>query len=219
MRSHFKTIASLAVVLASLTSLAAAQKEHRFGIHGGVTFAKVSSKSAEVEGATNRTGFLAGVFAELQLSSNFAISPEVNYIVKGTKLAQTGVTGNVKLPYVQVPLLFKVLVPVKGSGKTTIRPQFYAGPAIGFKAGCNLSATSGGTTLNEKCSDTDVDLKSTDFSVIVGAGLGVGPVFFGARYDLGLTNINHDPSASADDAAKTRALSFMVGVSFPLHKK
>lgn len=221
MKPHFRTIASLAVVLASMTSLAAAQKEHRFGIHGGVTFAKVAGKGVESSGldVKNRTGFLAGIFAELQLSSNFAISPEVNYIVKGAKLSDQSDGINVKLSYIQVPLLFKVLVPVKGSGKTQIRPQFYAGPAIGFKSGCTITFTGTIAAPAENCPDADTDLKSTDFSVIVGAGLGIGPVMFGARYDLGLSNIDDTSGGTADDAIKTRALSFMVGVSFPLHKK
>ncbi len=221
MKPHFRTIASLAVVLASMTSLAAAQNEHRIGFQGGITLAKLSGKGAADLNPTNRAGFLAGVFAELQLSPNFAISPEVNYVVKGTKISDGSADGNIKISYLQVPLLFKVLVPVKSSGKTQIRPQFYAGPAIGFKSGCDFKISDGTTSLSGKCSDPGLDatLKSTDFSVIVGAGLGVGPVFFGARYDLGLIDINNDAAATADDAAKNRALSFMVGVSFPLHKK
>jgi hypothetical protein len=220
MKPHLKTIASLAVVLASMTSVAVAQKEHRFGFQGGAVFAKVGGKGTEGQNIKNRTGFMAGVFAELQLSPNFAISPELNYIVKGAKQSESGVSANIKVPYFQVPLLFKVLVPVKSTGKTEIRPQFYAGPAIGFKSGCDIKITAAGTTIpTPSCSDADIDLKSTDFSVIVGAGLGVGPVFFGARYDLGLSNINDSSGSTADDATKTRTLSFLVGASFPIHKK
>jgi hypothetical protein len=224
MKPHLKTIASLAVALASLTSLAAAQKDHRFGIQGGVVFAKLGgagTKDPEVGTLSNRTGFLAGIFAELQLSSNFAISPEANYVVKGVKLAQSGGTGNIKISYVQVPLLFKVLVPVKSTGKTEIRPQFYAGPAIGFRAGCDFTASFGTQTESNDCSKPDPDLavKSTDISIIVGAGLGVGPVFFGARYDLGLTDIQTATGHTSEHALKNRALSLLVGVSFPMHKQ
>jgi hypothetical protein len=221
MKPHLKTIASLAVLLASVTSVAVAQKEHRFGFQGGVVFAKVGGKGTEGENVKNRTGFMAGVFAELQLSPNFALSPELNYIVKGAKQSAGGGTVSIKVPYVQVPLLFKVLVPVKSTGKTQIRPQFYAGPAIGFKAGCDFKISNGSTNLSGSCSDPDLDLKvkSTDFSIILGAGLGVGPVFFGARYDLGLSNINNASGTTADEALKNRALSLLVGVSFPMHKK
>ena len=115
-----------------------------------------------------------------------------------------------------------------------IRPSLYVGPALGF----NLSGkfkleegTEGGfaTDLGE----IDIaNLKSTEFSGVIGGELGIAmgntTLLLDVRYTRGLTkayeevttvNTNEFPIVNVDgtaDDSKNRSFSLTLGVSFPI---
>ncbi|HEV8195556.1 MAG TPA: porin family protein [Gemmatimonadales bacterium] len=211
-RIVISTLALCPMVSAVGLAQGAGTKVH-FGVLAGATFAKLGGKDTEGENIKNRTGFAGGGFVGLGVSKNFEIEPEVLFVQKGAKASETGFTENLKVSYVEVPVLLKLRFPGKSGG--TVVPHIYAGPYLGFKAGCHLSGTEGSTSFSGNCADEDFNIKSTDFGATFGGGVDVGRAIIDVRYDLGFSKISDDVSSND---IKTRTLYLLVGWTFrPAH--
>ena len=120
--------------------------------------------------------------------------------------------ATLKLDYIEVPLFLKLVIPVEGSD---VRPAIFAGPAIGF----NMSAKAKGET-GEGSVEVDIKdyVKSTDFSLIFGGGVGfmVGTNELGAdvRYSLGLSSWD---DSGEDFDVKNNVISINAYFGFSLH--
>ena len=217
MRSQRILVSSLVLSLA-IGSGALAQhgpvKAH-FGVLGGAAFDKPGGPdAAEINGTY--TGFGVGGFVGIQVTPGFAIEPEVLYIQKGAKetsSSSTGtITGKIKVPYVEFPVLAKLRIPAKGG--SIVSPHLYAGPALAFKAGCHAKFQQGSTSLSDSCdaSSLDIKIKGTDFSLAFGGGVDVGRAIIDVRYDLGLSKLGNDPSGGND--VKNRTFYLLAGWTF-----
>ncbi|MEO8448666.1 MAG: porin family protein [Gemmatimonadota bacterium] len=184
-------------------------KASTFGIMAGVNFAKLGG--SDVDGAKTRTGFLAGVFARFGVSKTFAVEPEVLFSQQGAKSFDSNVTGTLKLDYVKVPLLFNLLIPAGGAGKAAAR--LFVGPQLGVKASCKATVSSGSTSASVGCKDLGLEIKSTDFSAVIGGGLDFNRLTLGIRYDLGLSSID---GSTPSGSVKNRVLALTVGYGFRL---
>ena len=203
-----RTIVSALVLSVAASSAALAQKsEVHFGVLAGGVFAKVGGSDAP-DNIKTRVGIAAGGFVTIGVSKNVAIEPEALFVQKGAKQEESGVELNVKVSYVEVPVLLKLRFP--GSG--TVVPHVYAGPYVAFKAGCHFSASQGSTSASGSCEEQPLDtkLKSTDFGATFGGGVDVGRAIIDVRYDLGFTKIG-DPS---EPDIKNRAFYLLVGWTF-----
>ena len=162
--------------------------QSRFGIVAGVTSSKVTiSGSGASVSFDPRTGFAAGLSMAHPKGRDLEFVPELLYVQKGTKLASDEGAVGLKISYVQLPLLFRAKF-----GSSSVRPYVTAGPAVGVKASCKLSLSSGGTSISDDCDAADLGgtgFKSVDFGVIVGAGIAAKRLSLSVRYDLGLANI------------------------------
>jgi len=145
-----------------------------------------------------RTGFAVGGFAEFEFGSNFAIEPQLLYIQKGAKYSGSVDIGDgslvdasagINLDYIQLPVLFKAELR-KPDSKLT--PSVFLGPAIGFNVSCKITAEADGQDASDDCPDDTI--KSTDFSLVFGAGLEYGNFSLQGRYDMGMSSV-----ADADD--------------------
>lgn len=199
-----------AVLVMAMQATPAAAQQVMLQPQVGVNFSTISDLGLDAgEESKNRVGFVAGVGVLFGLSERLGISTGGYYSQQGVKVSSTGGDVTVKLDYIQVPLLLSLGFPTNGS----VRPNIFAGPMIGFKASCKFSDD--GTSAN--CDDIDVPVKSTDFSLIFGAGIGIqagtGRFVINGWYDLGLTKI--DDSATPSDS-KNRFFGFGVGYAFPL---
>jgi len=87
---------------------------------------------------------------------------------------------------------------------------------VGFKTTCKVKAESGGVSAQETCDDLGLDIKGTDFSVVFGGGVDIGPLAVQGRYDLGLIKIQ-DVSPEVD--VKTSAWIFSAGFRVPVGRK
>lgn len=211
MTLHRAVVSFLALAVAA--GGAQAQTSISVGILGGAAISKISTSNPDNSFTKSRVGIAAGASLTIGVSPNFAIEPEALFVQAGAKGEQTGVKGNIKLSYIEVPVLAKVRIPAKKGGK--VSPHFYAGPALGFKMSCNAKLT-GSITSSGKCGEGDfeeIDLKSTNFSVVGGAGLDIGRAMIGVRYDYGLSNVSNGDT----DKVKTRTLYILGGFSFPTH--
>lgn len=204
-----RTVISAAVVATVLgaTPLVA---QHKFGVVAGGTSSKVtiSGDGASVS-FDSRTGFALGLSHTHQLSRDIEFAPELLYVQKGTKLEADEGDLNLKLSYVQLPLLFRARI-----GSASTHPFVTAGPAVAVKAGCRLSLSSGGASVSDDCDAAELDgtgFKSVDFGVVFGAGIAAKRLSVSVRYDLGLANIIDNGEAGV--TYKNRSILALVGIS------
>ncbi len=213
MQRHRGLLGVLTLSLAVVSGAAGQGKvKANVGVLAGAAFAKASGSDTEGQDVKTRVGIAAGGFVNLAVTPRVSIEPELLYVQKGAKTDDGNVTVKIRIAYLEIPVLLKVSVPTKGS--SNISPHFYAGPALGFKAGCNAKAkdNSSSTSISVDCDQPpfDTHFKSTDFNLVFGGGVNVGRAIVDARYDLGLSKIG-DPSAPD---VKTRTFYLLAGWTF-----
>jgi hypothetical protein len=156
-----------------------------------------------------------GGFVGHPINPMWTVQGELLYAMKGVKakwnVGDDEYNGTTKLTYLEVPVLLMLNIPVQGN----IKPQIFAGPAIGFKLGAKHETKAHSSTV-----EVDIDgAKSMDFGLVVGAGVGfpMGPktISLEGRYDLGLTNVYDKAEGdSKQPEVKNSVISFMVGIGF-----
>lgn len=218
MRSRCVVISSVALALTVVSSAVGQHKAMtaHLGVFGGASFDKPGGPDAtDINGSY--TGFAVGAFVGFQVTPGFAIEPEALYVQKGAKTSSSSnsgtVTGKIKVPYFEIPVLAKLRIPAKGG--SIVSPHVYAGPALAFKAGCHVKFSQGSTSISDSCDATSVDvkIKSTDFSLTFGGGVDVGRAIIDVRYDLGLSKIGDNSSGTGNDV-KNRTLYLLAGWTF-----
>lgn len=175
-----KKFLAVLVVAMAITSVSFAQGFH-IGIKGGANMLKIDGKSFKDE---FKFGYNLGGFAELNFNKKWGVQPEVLWsqstyrtandideIIPGSKS-----DVDVKLNYLQIPLLLNYR-PVKFL-------SLQAGPQFGVLINEDR-------TLLQNGGDA---FKKGDFSMLAGAQLNLGPLKAGARYVIGLTDINDLPN-------------------------
>lgn len=169
------------LLAASVVSVAPAQRTTEFGAMLGGAFSKFRGEDkGDFEAA--KVGLAAGAFVSWGVTPRFAVQSELLLVQKGGKnnLDEESFT----ISYVEVPVLLKYRIRAAGAG-SQLSPHAYGGGALAFKIGCTVKSVS--TSVD--CDAFGSDLKSTDFSLVLGAGLDIGRAMIGARYDLGLSEI------------------------------
>lgn len=170
-----------------------------FGVKGGLNISTITN--ADVDGVNSKSliGFHVGFFGEFMISNKFAIQPEVLYSAQGTELEFEGVSGDLKLDYITIPVMAKYYVADAFS--------IELGPQIGFLV--SAKAKSGGES-----EDVKDELKSTDVSLNFGAGYDITPNFMiGVRYSFGLTRLQ-DEIFPGEDESKNSVFQISVGYKF-----
>ena len=181
------------------------------GVKVGLDMANFTGNDAPDE-ASMKLGFTGGGFITYAFSDLFAIQPELLFVMKGTKSDAGGVNYKTNLSYIEIPVLFKVLL----AGGGNFKPNFYAGPGISFLMSAKATADPEPTGWVEDIKD---DIKSTDFGLIGGAGadllMGPGPgkITFDIRYNVGLSTLDNDDDG-VDEKWNNSTISFMVGYGF-----
>lgn len=127
-----------------------------------------------------KPGFTIGAALQLKLKKMFAIQPEILFSAKGQKLEFDNYTQIINLNYLEIPILFELLIPAG-----IITPSLYAGPAFAFK----LGKVNG----KDEYDNTDKCVNGFDFGIAMGGGIGIkagpGNIIIDARYTFGLTKI------------------------------
>lgn len=188
-----KLILSFAVI--AIASLGASAQV-KFGIKAGMN---VSSWRVDDSFSGNLKSYIGGnggVFAQIPVSGNFSIQPEVLYSAEGAKVSVSGVDGKYQTGYVNIPVMLKY----------TDQSGFFGefGPQLGLLV--SAKAKGGGQSQ-----DIKDQLKSTNFSLGLGAGFNFTPqVGVGVRYNLGLSSI--EDAGNTD--IKTGNLSIGVHYTF-----
>ena len=135
-----------------------------------------------------RSSFYFGGLADITISEKFHFQPEVLYTMEGND------EDEFDLNYIRVPLMGKFYV--------TEEFNIQAGPQVGFVAG-------GGVAKDY--------LKSVDFGLGFGAAYELpSGLFFDARYNLGLSDLNDFPAELGLGGQKITQNSFNIGIGYKL---
>jgi hypothetical protein len=167
-------VLSILLVIASLSS--PAQGFH-FGIKAGANLFKVDGESFNQE---FQFGYMAGAFAQVYVNSKWGIQPELNFNQTNYRTGSNfsavvpdGVNDvKGKLNWLTIPVLL------------SYRPI----PILSLLAGPQY-----GILLNQDehlINNAGDAFKKGDLAAVAGAQLNLGPVMAGARYVVGLTNLN-----------------------------
>lgn len=173
---------------------------HNLGLKAGLNVSTINGD--ESNNLDVKTGMFFGGFAELCLTNEFAIQPEILFSMQGANYTIGDIDGTLKLDYLNLPIMAKI--------KIIDELYIQAGPQIGFL----LSAKDDFKSEGDSGSDDIIDeLNIIDF----GANLGLGYQFesglnFGARYNLGLPNINN--IAGNNFKNQNGVFQFSVGFRF-----
>ena len=203
MRALGRASVVLALILAASTQ-AFAQSGVDGGVQAGVNFATVSGSFDTGVDTSRRTGITFGVFYCFQLSKHIAFEPELMYSPEGAKLrSSTGsqtLDSTAKIDVIEIPLLLRV-------GRRQGRAFVVAGPAIGIITNARRTDPLGGPDIYFKD-----DLKRTDVSLVLGAGVNFSKLFLEGRYTAGLVDLNKD--STSIDKIRTQVISFLLGIRF-----
>ena len=175
----------------------------RFGAKGGVNINKVTGKSYKQGFNYN---FQAGAFMQFNFSNRFGIQPEVNFVQSKSEFTNdaTDIYDNLflggsqkkaTLNYLEIPLFLNINV---GPSK---RVKLQVGPSYGGLLKQTVDSLKNNGSL----------YKNSEWSAIGGLWIQLPLINLGARYKLGLTNIN-----AYDDKQtwKNQAIQIFVGLTF-----
>lgn len=214
MRKLSVIVVGYVVLLFSPSGLPAQQT---LGFESGLSLAKISVTGSELGGDEHgyREGISLGVFLEVPVTDFISIQPEVFYVQKGTGLSGDGFESTYAWDFVEIPVLLRFNIPKEGG----VVPYFLVGPALGLRTTCKVEGEGHGAGISTDCDESNVEIKSRDFGVVLGGGLSVragpGSIIFGGRYNYGLTNI--DPGADGTSReVNHRAFSFRIGYGISL---
>lgn len=121
-------------LLVSVTSFSYSKAGFKIGVGAGVNLCKIKDKYySDIN--DKMVGFDAAIPMEIKVSKYFAIQPEIHFMEKGFSLKYYGV-GNVdklfrRRIYAEVPINFKLVVPIKGKS--------FVNAYIGISAGYALT--------------------------------------------------------------------------------
>ena len=194
------------VLIAGLTANSNAQSPVSFGLKGGFNIANFTGTDYESDA---RFGLTIGAVLDLSLPAvPFGIESGLSYTQKGAKQTDQGLTGTIKVDYLELPVLAKIQL--GPSGPAT--PHLVIGPYIGFNVNAEVELSDDGGSFSGDIGD---DTNGTEFGGIVGVGvdfnLGVTRLNARAQYGYGFTSVF---DGDFDDGERNAALSATVGIWF-----
>lgn len=160
-------LASIALFLGSIQYASAQNVE--FGIRFMPTFSKFNLKSntgTTINGQVT-VGYGASAFLGVNLTDFIGIQGEVIYSSVSQKYTEVDVERNIKLKYVNIPLLLSL-----NTGKTRkVNLNIVAGPQIGISAGTDLEVSGGEISASQ---NGVLSIKKGDLGFAYGAGIDFG---------------------------------------------
>jgi Outer membrane protein beta-barrel domain len=181
------------------------EHENFFGIgaKGGVNINKITGKSYK-EGFNYN--FQAGVFLQFNFSNRFGLQPEVNFVQTSAEFSNDandiyydlflgGSQKKSKLNFLEVPLLLNINV---GQSK---RVKLQLGPAYGGLLK---------QTVDSLKSNANI-YKNGEWAAIGGLWIQIPFINMGARYKLGLTELNDIDNRQS---WKSQSIQVFVGITF-----
>ena len=173
----------------------------RIGAKAGVNINKINGESYKDGFNYN---YLLGVFMQFNFSKTFGLQPEFNFVQSSSEFTNSSSTiyddlfldgsqKKAKLDYLKVPLLLNINVGPSKRVKLQVGPQY----------GNVLSQTVDSLKSNGNI------FKKADWSAVGGLWLQIPFINLGARYEIGLTNLN-----DIDNQQKWKSQAFTIFAGF-----
>jgi len=202
-----RLVATTGLLALGAASLAA--QSPSVGVLAGVTSSNVTVSgdnfSASLE---SRTAISGGISLRFPLGGMLDLEIDGIYAEKGTKISDGGDSAELKLSYIDVPVLLRYTL-----GTSSAKPFLLAGGSLGMKLDCKVGATSGSVSADADCTDiNDDDQKSIDLGATFGGGIAFNRFSVQARYTISLGDIFDDNDDSI--SSKNKALFLLAGLSF-----
>lgn len=205
-----KLLFVVTIISISMVSCNAPETANRLGVQGVKYGAKAGVNISDITGDDvdsfdGRTSFHVGAVAEIPVSSEFSVQPELMYSSQGSDYSEgDGYDGKVKVDYLNIPVIAKYYVAEGFSVE--------AGPQFGILLSAKDEYDWAGDTGENDWKDS---LKGLDFGVNFGLGYRLeSGLNFGARYNLGLTDANDDKENLGDSSYKNSVIQFSIGYFF-----
>ncbi len=194
-----KIIFTVAAIFAIGFVNAQEKEDMSFGVKGGLNISSITNSDVDGMDSNSMVGVHIGLFGEFKIADKFAIQPELLYSTQGVKLEESGFDADLKVDYINIPVMAKYYVAKDFS--------LEFGPQIGFVASAKIK--SGGESVSIKD-----DVKSIDLSLGFGAAYNITDKFMvGARYNLGLTRLQKELEPGESDS-KNSVFQISVGYKF-----
>ncbi len=190
------TLLSIALML----FISFAHSQQSFGIKAGPSFFKLHGENYDDDGFKTKTAFHAGIYYRVPFNQTFRFQAELLYSAEGVKFENEDLKANIKMNYLNVPLMLQI----------TTRSGFYGetGAQIGFLMSAKAEYEEDGEKQTEEGKDFS---KGTAFSWGFGVGYMKDKFGIGARYNLGLSTIPKD-SEDGDDKSSGFQISLLFRI-------
>lgn len=183
----------------------------RLGIKAGINFSALYTEDSY--DTKMLTGFNIGFFSKVPITQHIALQPEFYFTTKGAEVTynNTFVDGiaRFKLNYLELPLLLSL--------NLTDNFNIHAGPYAAYLISGKVNNES-----NVNLFDFEENINSDDFNrfdagIAVGAGLDIGSLGIGVRYNYGLSTVGKEKSFLGTNYtfpdAKNGVLNFYVALA------
>jgi len=208
----FISVSILLVSMALMPLKAQETKSMQFGIKGGLNLSSLNSS----DGSTSDMllGFNLGVFNKLPITSFLAIQPEFYVTTKGSQVTYNNLfvdgTAKFNLTYLEIPVLCVVNV------TKLLNVQF--GPYAAYMIDGKVTNVGNVNLFNFEQNINVNDYNRIDAGVVLGAGLEVGNITMGARYNLGMTKVGKTKTLLGSDYtvpdARNGVVNFNLAIAF-----
>ncbi|WP_169718966.1 porin family protein [Aequorivita capsosiphonis] len=193
----------LIIIVTFFISTTSTSQNVVYGVKAGMNLSKFSGSTNDpYSGYDGKVGFHLGGIIEISLTEMFSIQPELLYSYQGTNINSGA--GRIGTHNVQVPVLGKYYILDGLSAE--------AGPVMEYLASAKYNATLTSEGGRETIDITD-NYKSLNFAFGFGASYKlISDLFFGIRYNFGISNIND--ADLKDSKTKSNVLQLSAGYFF-----
>ena len=192
----------LAAILFALAFNVNAQ-ELKYGLKAGINLANLTGVD-EFDSET-KFGYHAGGFLHIGLAEKFGLQPEILFSTQGTEFTVEDLSGSqdfkFNLTYINVPIMAK-FYPIPGF-------SIQAGPQFGLLLGADFESEISGVTAELDVKD---GVNNLDLSAAFGLGYEINKLNVGARYTLGLNDIQGDAISIDGTSPAEKLPDFKNGV-------
>lgn len=203
--------------LCMLISTGFAQTKTSFAIRAGVNFTNLNGEDVDGDDLDYKlkTGFHAGVDADIPIATEFYFRPGAFFSVKGAQIDDASDT-RVSLKYIEVPLSF-VYKPTLGTGKLVLG----IGPYVAYAVGGKIKNDD---TEMDIDFENEIELSEIGDPILKGFDAG-GNLFFGYEFgqhlsaqinaQLGMVNIQPKiKGLDDDDRGKIKNTGFGLSLGY-----
>ena len=188
------------------------KKTMQFGVKGGLNLSNLYTSDAKSSDMI--TGFNLGVFNKLPVTSFLAIQPEFYVTTKGASVTYNNLivdgTAKFNLTYLEVPVLCVIQV------TELLNIQF--GPYVAYLIDGKVKNVANINLFNFEQNVNVNDYNRIDAGALIGAGLDVGSITMGARYNYGMTKVGKTKSFLGSTYtipnANNAVINFYISLAF-----